>query len=84
MWGIGGIINANLHRDEPERRLLAMQNGLRYRGPDDEELSHADYVLCDWVTGVPPSRVGGTLLRWQCFCLRFISRRLWACCLLRR
>jgi asparagine synthetase B (glutamine-hydrolysing) len=46
MCGIGGIINANLERDELERRLLRMQSALHHRGPDDEELLHADYVLC--------------------------------------
>jgi len=36
MCGIGGIINANLERDELERRLLAMQSALHHRGPDDQ------------------------------------------------
>ena len=53
MCGIGGIINANLQRDELERRLLAMQNGLRHRGPDDQGL----YVAPTMGTGLTATRL---------------------------
>src|SRR5438105_709981 len=53
MCGIGGIINANLERDELERRLLAMQSALHHRGPDDQGI----YIAPTTGTGFTVTRL---------------------------
>src|SRR6266699_3107787 len=53
MCGIGGIINANLQRDELERRLRAMQTALHHRGPDDQGI----YVAPTMGTGFTVTRL---------------------------